>query len=135
LFSPLHKLHLLQLIPDINFLSRLGPSSWSSCEWFPFVYSFYYAGFGHSIYVSKPTQSLGFNVIYYVPVFNHLKAELNPICHLLALLGSYHILHVSRVRVKTGNSSHYWLNIILNSVRHHNYFITQGNYIGYMFRL
>jgi len=26
-------------------------------------------------------------------------------------------------------------NITLNSVRQHNYFITQGNYIGYMFRL
>jgi len=26
-------------------------------------------------------------------------------------------------------------NIILNSVRQHNYFITQGNYIGDMFRL
>jgi len=26
-------------------------------------------------------------------------------------------------------------NIILNNVRQHNYFITQGNYIGYMFRL
>jgi len=26
-------------------------------------------------------------------------------------------------------------NIILNSVRQHNYFITKGNYIGYMFRL
>ena len=26
-------------------------------------------------------------------------------------------------------------NIILNSVRQHNYFITQGKYIGYMFRL
>jgi len=26
-------------------------------------------------------------------------------------------------------------NIILKSVRQHNYFITQGNYIGYMFRL
>ena len=33
-------------------------------------------------------------------VFNPLKAELNPICHLLALLGVYHILHVSRIRVK-----------------------------------
>jgi transposase len=31
---------------------------------------------------------------------NPLKAELNPICHLLALLGAHHILHVSRVRVK-----------------------------------
>jgi len=30
---------------------------------------------------------------------NPLNAELNPICHLLALLGAHLILHVSRVRV------------------------------------
>jgi len=30
---------------------------------------------------------------------NPLDAKLNPICHLLALLGAHHILHVSRVRV------------------------------------
>jgi len=30
---------------------------------------------------------------------NALNAELNPICHLLALLGAHHILHVSRIRV------------------------------------
>ena len=30
---------------------------------------------------------------------NPLNAELNPICHLLALLGAHHILHVSRVKV------------------------------------
>ena len=65
-----HMLHLLQIISDVIFPSRLGPSCWSSCEWFQFVYSFYYASFGHSIYVSKPTQSLGFNIIYYVTVFN-----------------------------------------------------------------
>ena len=32
-------------------------------------------------------------------LFNPLNAELNPICHLLALLGVHHILHVSRIRV------------------------------------
>ena len=32
---------------------------------------------------------------------NPLIAQLNPICHLLALLGAHHILHVSRIRVKT----------------------------------
>jgi len=32
-------------------------------------------------------------------VLNPLNAELNPICHLLALLGAYHILYVSRTRV------------------------------------
>ena len=31
---------------------------------------------------------------------NPLKAELNPICHLLALLGPHHIFHVSRIRVE-----------------------------------
>jgi len=31
--------------------------------------------------------------------FNLLNAELNPICHLLALLGAHHIFHVSRIRV------------------------------------
>ena len=31
--------------------------------------------------------------------FNPLNAELNPICHLLALLGAHQILHVSRIRV------------------------------------
>jgi hypothetical protein len=33
-------------------------------------------------------------------LLNPLNAELNPICHLLALLGSHHFLHVSRIRVK-----------------------------------
>ena len=30
---------------------------------------------------------------------NPLNAELNPICHLLALLEAHHILHISRVRI------------------------------------
>ena len=32
--------------------------------------------------------------------FNPLNPELNPICHLLALLGAHCILHISRIRVK-----------------------------------
>jgi hypothetical protein len=31
---------------------------------------------------------------------NPLNAELNPICHFLALLGAHHVLHISRIRVK-----------------------------------
>ena len=38
---------------------------------------------------------MGFN-----SAFKGLNAELNPICHLLALLEANHILHVSRIRVK-----------------------------------
>ena len=37
---------------------------------------------------------MGFN-----SAFKGLNTELNPICHLVALLGTHHILHVSRVRV------------------------------------
>jgi hypothetical protein len=33
-------------------------------------------------------------------IFNPLNAELNPIRHLLALVGARHIVHVSRIRVK-----------------------------------
>ena len=33
-------------------------------------------------------------------MFNPLKAELNPICHLLALLGVHLIFHISRLRFK-----------------------------------
>ena len=34
------------------------------------------------------------------PMQNPLNAELNPICHMLALLGVHLILHISRIRVK-----------------------------------
>jgi len=30
-------------------------------------------------------------------LFNTLNAKLNPTCHLLALLGAHHILHISRI--------------------------------------
>ena len=37
---------------------------------------------------------------YILPtILNPLNAELNPTCHLLALLGAHHILYVSTVRV------------------------------------
>ena len=34
-------------------------------------------------------------------MLNPLNAQLNPICHLLALLGAHHIFHVSGLRVNT----------------------------------
>jgi len=39
-----------------------------------------------------------------INILSPLNAKLNPICHLLALLGAHHILHVSRIRVKCFNS-------------------------------
>jgi len=38
--------------------------------------------------------------------FNPLNAKLNPMCHLLALLGAHHILHISRIRVNVYASKH-----------------------------
>jgi len=37
---------------------------------------------------------------------NPLNVELNPICHLLALLGAHLILHISGVRVNYLNGAH-----------------------------
>ena len=41
--------------------------------------------------------------------FKPLNAELNPICHLLALLGAHHILHISGLRVKQRRGEAYFL--------------------------
>jgi len=62
--------------------------------------------------------------------FNPLNAELNPICHLLGLLGAHHILHFSGVRVNIGvlieNLSK--IQISLKSDENNGYFIkTDGH--------
>ena len=46
-----------------------------------------------------PEQNPGEINPLFQTIINRLKAELNPICHLLALLGAHHILNVSRIRV------------------------------------
>ena len=43
---------------------------------------------------------LSLSLVVTLSHFNPLNAELNPICHLLALLGAHHILHIRRMRVK-----------------------------------
>jgi len=54
---------------------------------------------------------------------NPLNVELNPICHLLPLLGAHHILHVSRARVKyyyrTTPCQPYFLSLLLVHVYKH----------------
>jgi hypothetical protein len=39
------------------------------------------------------------NIRFYIAMVNPLNAELNPIRHLLALVGAHHFVHVSRIRV------------------------------------
>jgi transposase len=47
---------------------------------------------------------------------NPLNTELNPICHLLSLLGSHHIFHVSKIRVKLVTFQHKLLTKLKKSV-------------------
>jgi hypothetical protein len=45
-------------------------------------------------------SNLMWNLLFNIRLcINPLNAEINPICHLLALLGAHHILHISRIRV------------------------------------
>jgi len=50
--------------------------------------------------VRLPEYVTSIKLVPVVIIFNPLNAELNPICHMLALLWAHHILHVSRIRVK-----------------------------------
>ena len=51
--------------------------------------------------------------------FNTSNAKLNPICHLLALLGAHHILHVSRIRVNPLNPELNPICYLLALLAHH----------------
>jgi hypothetical protein len=53
--------------------------------------------------VTIPIEPIIIDFQILTAAFNPLNAELNPICHLLALLGVHHILHVGRIRVKFVN--------------------------------
>ena len=52
---------------------------------------------------STRVQYTGWVLCFFVVLkdINPLNSELNLICHLLVLLEAHHILHVSRLRVKT----------------------------------
>jgi hypothetical protein len=45
-------------------------------------------------------------MLSYQNFFNPLNAKLNPICHLVALLGAHFIFHVSRIRVNYTDQIH-----------------------------
>ena len=67
---------------------------------------------------------------------NPLNAELNPICHLLGLLGAHHILHVRRIRVKlhkqfTAFTQPKWSQTYQSSVQVLDQFISTDIFIMY----
>jgi len=44
--------------------------------------------------------------------FNPLNAKLNPICHLLALLGAHLILHIRRIRANIQGKENFFLQVL-----------------------
>ena len=54
-----------------------------------------------------------------VAYFNPLNAELNPICHLLALLGGATIVVVSRLRVKVSRAWRVCASVTVNGTDNH----------------
>ena len=65
----------------------------------------------HPLYKFNPLKSS-----LYRPLINPLHAELNPICHLLALL-AHHIFHVSGLRVNTNSTT-------LRNIHHSSFHLT-----------
>jgi len=74
-------------------------------------------------------QCIAVNTVFLLAIFNPLNAELNPFCHLLALLEAHHIFHVSVLRVKEGVG-----NISLQSAEMshptNTLFIANGNFVS-----
>ena len=62
-----------------------------------------YGSLGVKRLISDVLLTVHLFIILVINQLNHLNAELIPICHLLALLGAHHILHLSRVRVNAQN--------------------------------
>jgi hypothetical protein len=76
----------------------------------------YYSPQDHNVHISAAVKVLklvlsciNFFIIFHInilaspsPYVNPLNTELNPICHLLVLLETHYILHISRIRVKIG---------------------------------
>ena len=63
---------------------------------------YWYAAF--RLFKAGDTNPRKLNFVLWHPIagliFNPLNTNLNPIYHLLALVGAHHVFHVSRVRVK-----------------------------------
>ena len=98
-------------------MSQPGSMALSAVLWYPLLSILFYQslvdspcvkfpGGSFTVSVSTGCLRLAVNTVRHCARFNRpprvnpLNAELNPICHLLALLGAHDFLHVSRIRVK-----------------------------------
>ena len=85
-----------------HFLCSYHPPMWPSlaggCS-YSFVYFWWWVRLAPETYRVNLQNNKLLCVASCWTIINPLKDELNPICHLLALLAAHHILHISRIRV------------------------------------
>jgi len=104
-----YKLHVP--LAYCTFTSRYFPWSYSmhntlidmsqNCRLVKAIHTFRTQGVSENSLVNYTNSSPYIRVYIIGTLFNPLKAKLNLICHLLALLGAHHIFHVSGLRVKS----------------------------------
>ena len=90
LLFPIIYFHLPQIFSHFIIPSLSWPSFGSCCVWFPFINSFNSSFIRHSFNISHPSQSLTFNVPYYISPFgfcagpkillNNLLSNTNNFC-------------------------------------------------------
>ena len=97
--------HFLKIHLNIILPSKPGSSKWALFHRFPHQNPVYTSLFSPKCYTPRLSNTSRFdhpiNIEWGIQFINPLNPELNPICHLLALLGIHHFLHVSRIRVKS----------------------------------
>ena len=100
-------LHFLLLVSRMNEIGWLSPSLLEGTKSFHAKWSTAFSVLCACVSTAEhSTQAadcsyLETHVRLLGAILNPLNAELNPICYLLALLGTHHFLHVSRIRVKS----------------------------------
>jgi hypothetical protein len=78
--------------------ARICGPKWGLSGEFLYSYCFVVSFLSVVLFLLFPLFSTLFLFFFFLYVLNPLKAELNPIRHLLALVGARHIVHVSRIR-------------------------------------
>ena len=80
---------------------RMSETCWAHKKWNKLASDIKLVFYSSTITMTHGPINIRYTFCIQQFFFNPLNAELNPICHLLALSRAHHILHVSRTRVNT----------------------------------
>ena len=103
----LHSLRNVQLDEVVDSVKTYS----KNCSIFSYVTILIYKEKIPQLFCLRPSQLVTpYPTFFFAFSINPLNTELNPTCHLLALLGAHHILHVSMIRI---NSEYRYITIFL----------------------